>query len=411
MSDAGTPSPAQQPTRAAAAFLDRFGREPLGVWSAPGRVNLIGEHTDYNEGFALPFAIGQRTFVAAAPREDARLRVATDAFADAVEVDITDLTRLFPRRDDAVPGRPSVPEWAAYPLGVAWALLEQVHAGAASENRALGGYDLLFTSDVPLGAGLSSSAALESATAVALNELWGLGLDRRTLARAGQRAENEAVGAPTGIMDQTATLLGEADHGVLIDCRDLTTDLVPLHFGDEHLELLVIDTRVRHAHATGGYGERRASCEKGAAVLGHPSLRTVTVADLPSAERTLDDVTFRRVRHIVTENARVQETVTQLEAAGPRSIGPLLTASHASLRDDFEVSVPELDLAVDAALTAGALGARMTGGGFGGAAIALIDISLAEQVADAVLAAFAREGYTTPHVFAVIPGAGATREA
>lgn len=415
MSDAGSPSPAHQPTRAAATFLDRFGREPLGVWSAPGRVNLIGEHTDYNEGFALPFAIGQRTFVAAAPREDARLRVATDAFADAVEVDIADLTRLFPRHDDtAAAGQPSVPEWAAYPLGVAWALLEQVSAGAAStagsENPAFGGYDLLFTSDVPLGAGLSSSAALESATAVALNELWELGFDRRTLARAGQRAENEAVGAPTGIMDQTATLLGEADHGVLIDCRDLSTDLVPLHFGDEHLELLVIDTRVRHAHATGGYGERRASCEKGAAALGHPNLRTVTVDDLPGAERTLDDVTFRRVRHVVTENARVQETVAQLAAAGPRSIGPLLTASHASLRDDFEVSVPELDLAVDAALAAGALGARMTGGGFGGAAIALIDVSLAEQVTNAVLAAFADEGYATPHVFAVIPGAGAARE-
>ncbi|MHA3724851.1 galactokinase [Leucobacter sp. HY1910] len=438
MSDAHAISSPLEPAgpRAAAEFLARFGREPAGVWSAPGRVNLIGEHTDYNEGFALPFAIGQRTFVAAAPRADARLRVATDAFADAVEVGIADLTRLFPRREDAgAADLPPVPEWAAYPLGVAWALLEQAggnnggsNGGAsnttdtgshpdtgrntetATDTGPLTGYDLLFTSDVPLGAGLSSSAALESATAVAFNELWGLGFDRRTLARAGQRAENEAVGAPTGIMDQTATLLGEVDHGVLIDCRDLTTDLVPLHFGDEHLELLVIDTRVRHAHATGGYGERRASCEKGAATLGHPSLRTVTIADLPGAEHTLDDVTFRRVRHIVTENSRVQETVAQLAATGPRSIGPLLTASHVSLRDDFEVSVPELDLAVEAAIAAGALGARMTGGGFGGAAIALIDVSLAEQVTAAVLAAFAREGLTTPHVFAVIPGAGAARE-
>ncbi|MHA3684818.1 galactokinase [Leucobacter sp. HY1908] len=417
MNDAHAISSPLEPAgpRAAAEFLARFGREPAGVWSAPGRVNLIGEHTDYNEGFALPFAIGQRTFVAAAPRADARLRVATDAFADAVEVGIADLTRLFPRREDAgAADLPPVPEWAAYPLGVAWALLEQAGGNNGGSNGgdagAVTGYDLLFTSDVPLGAGLSSSAALESATAVALNELWRLGFDRRTLARAGQRAENEAVGAPTGIMDQTATLLGEVDHGVLIDCRDLTTDLVPLHFGDEHLELLVIDTRVRHAHATGGYGERRASCEKGAATLGHPSLRTVTIADLPGAEHTLDDVTFRRVRHIVTENSRVQETVAQLAATGPRSIGPLLTASHVSLRDDFEVSVPELDLAVEAAIAAGALGARMTGGGFGGAAIALIDVSLAEQVTAAVLAAFAREGLTTPHVFAVIPGAGAARE-
>lgn len=395
-------------------FGRRFGNTPTGIWSAPGRVNLIGEHTDYNAGFALPFAIGQRTRVAAAPRSDARLRVASEAFPDPVEVSLTELASLFPRSTTAPGGsasgtftaaRLAVPEWAEYPLGVAWVLLD--YAAAHSPRS---GFDLLFTSDVPLGAGLSSSAALESATAIALNELWGLGLDRRTLARVGQRAENEAVGAPTGIMDQTASLLGEVDHGVLIDCQDLTTSLVPLHFTDEHLELLVIDTRVRHSHATGGYGERRASCEYGAATLGVEHLRSVSVAQLPDAAARMDDVTFRRVRHIVTENARALETVATLEREGPRAIGPLLTASHASLRDDFEVSVPELDLAVSVAVDAGALGARMTGGGFGGAAIALIDVAQADTVATAVHAAFVHAGYTAPNVFAVVPGAGAVRE-
>lgn len=397
--------------RVETGFVERYDRAPTGVWSAPGRVNLIGEHTDYNDGFALPFAIGHCTFVAAAPRPDGRIRVATDAFSDAVEVSLEDLAQLFPANTNA--GAQTVPEWAAYPLGVAWALLDLTEAESGSDTGTgteRTGYDLLFTSDVPLGAGLSSSAALESATAVALNELWGLGLDRRALARAGQRAENEAVGAPTGIMDQTATLLGEADHGVLIDCRDLSTSLVPLSFGDEQLELLVFDTRVRHAHATGGYGERRASCELGAALMGVPSLRELTPADLPEAQRRLDDVTFRRVRHVVTENARVQRTAATLESAGPRAIGELLTASHASLRDDFEVSVPELDLVVEAALSGGALGARMTGGGFGGSAIALVDTANAAAVEAVVREAFTASGLATPSVFAVTPADGARRE-
>ncbi|MBP1326283.1 galactokinase [Leucobacter exalbidus] len=405
MTPAAAARPATPATKQIAAeFLARFGRAAAGVWSAPGRVNLIGEHTDYNAGFALPFAIGQRTYVAAAPRTDGRMSVASDAFDDAVEVSVDELATLFPQATG--PGEAAqVPEWAAYPLGVAWALMALAPAGTAFT-----GYDLLFTSEVPLGAGLSSSAALESATAVALDELWGLSLDRRTLARAGQRAENEAVGAPTGIMDQTATLLGAADHGVLIDCRDLSTTLVPLNFANEDLQLLVIDTRVRHAHASGGYGERRASCELGAATLALASLRELTVDGLAAAETALDDTTYRRVRHVVTENHRVEETVRVLGEQGPRAIGALMTASHVSLRDDFEVSVPELDLAVDAAVAAGALGARMTGGGFGGAAIALVDAAQAETVAQAVRAAFSAAGFAEPNLFAVVPADGALRE-
>lgn len=393
--------------RVETGFVERYGRAAFNIWSAPGRVNLIGEHTDYNDGFALPFAIGHRTYLAAAPRTDGRIRVATDAFNGAIEVPLPKLTALFPLQPGPASGAngPAVPEWAAYPLGVAWALLDMFDPGLQRT-----GYDLFFASDIPLGAGLSSSAALESATAVALNELWDLGVDRRTLARVGQRAENEAVGAPTGIMDQTATLLGEADHGVLIDCRTLDTTLAPLHFAHEQLELLVFDTRVRHAHATGGYGERRAACERGAELLGVQALRDLTPADLPEAERLLDDVTLRRVRHVVTENARVLRTVATLESAGPRGIGELLTASHVSLRDDFEVSVPELDLAVEAALTGGALGARMTGGGFGGSAIALVDTGSAPTVVRAVRTAFTAAGFAEPAVFAVTPAAGARRE-
>ena len=410
----GTPPAESAHAGIAAACEARFGRAPVGVWSAPGRVNLIGEHTDYNDGFALPFAIGQRTYAALAPRDDGVLRVASTAFdgdggphegagRDAVEARIDELADLFPDRDAS-----RVPEWAAYPLGVAWALAEIASTGAAP-GASLGGYDLLFASEVPLGAGLSSSAALECATATALDELWGIGADRRALARVGRRAENEAVGAPTGIMDQIASLLGEPDHAVLIDSRDLSTELVPLHFAEANLELLVIDTRVRHAHASGGYRDRRASCERGAHALGLPSLRELDLSGLERAAALLDGETFRRVRHIVTENDRVLRTIATLEREGARAIGPLLTASHESLRDDFEISVPELDLAVDASIAAGALGARMTGGGFGGAAIALIDVADAERVQQHVLRAFDEAGWLRPDVFAVAPRAGAGR--
>ncbi|MFC9984906.1 galactokinase [Microbacterium keratanolyticum] len=379
------------------------GTSPAGIWSAPGRVNLIGEHTDYNEGFVLPFAIPQRTYAAAGPRADRRIRVTSTFTAEAVEVAIDDLDRLFPTASGAVP---AVTEWAAYPLGVAWALLAH-----ATDAGALPGLDIALSSGVPVGAGLSSSAAIEGATASAINGLWSLGLDAVTLAQVGRRAENEAVGAPTGIMDQMASMLGQPDAALFLDCRSLVSRPVPLGFTDSGLELLVIDTRVMHAHSTGGYRERRESCERGAAILGVPALRDVQVDDLDRAAGLMDDVTFRRVRHIVTENQRVLDTVDALAARGPRAIGELLTASHASMRDDFEISAPELDVAVDAALSAGALGARMTGGGFGGSAIALIDHDRSEQVAESVRAAFAASGFDAPHLFTVAPSAGPRRDA
>ena len=377
---------------ARAGFEAVFGRAADGLWSAPGRVNLIGEHTDYNEGFVLPFAIDRRTVVALGVRDDRRVRVAS-TFAD--ELAEIDLDALAP---DALGG------WSAYPLGVAWAFSE-----FGADLGAVPGVDLFIDSDVPVGAGLSSSAAIESAVALALNDVWRLGLDRRTLARVGQRAENVAVGAPTGIMDQSASLLGQADHAVFLDCRTLESELVPLGLEEAGLAILVIDTGVKHSHATGGYGERRAACERGAAALGLSSLRDATVDDLPRAQQLLDDVTFRRIRHVITENQRVLDTVAVLKAQGASAIGELLDASHRSMRDDFEISVPELDLAVESAVAAGALGARMTGGGFGGAAIALVRLGDLSRVQVAVDNAFGEHAFGQPDTFVVTASDGAAR--
>ena len=374
-------------------FRRIFGYDADGAWSAPGRANLIGEHTDYNDGFVLPFAIDRRTTVALASRDDRIVRIAS-AFADeGVELSLDDL------KPEAVAG------WSAYPLGVAWALGE-----FGADLSTVTGVDLYIESTVPVGAGLSSSAAIESAVAVALNDTWNLGFDRRTLARVGQLAENKAVGAPTGIMDQSASLLGEEDHAVFLDCRSLESETVALGLVPAGLEILVIDTHVSHSHATGGYASRRASCEAGAVALGATSLRDVTVDDLPRAQEILDDETFRRVRHVVTENQRVLDTVVALRADGPLAIGALLDASHLSMRDDFEISVPELDLAVETAQATGAIGARMTGGGFGGAAIALVPSTLRESISDAVRAAFADRGFTAPTIFTVVAANGAQRD-
>ncbi|MCT9002440.1 galactokinase [Microbacterium memoriense] len=380
-------------------FQELTGTEPAGRWSSPGRVNLIGEHTDYNDGFVFPFAIDFRTVVALGLRTDGRIRVVSTFDPVPVEVALADLGALFPaRRDEIV-------EWARYPLGIAWALLD------GRDAETFTGVDIAIASDVPVGAGLSSSAAIEGATASALNDVWDLGLDRIALAQAGRRAENEAVGAPTGIMDQMASMRGQADAGIFLDCRSFDAQVIELGFAAAGLEVLVIDTRVSHAHSTGGYGERRASCEQGAAIMGVPALRDLSVGDLARAEELMDDVTFRRVRHVVTEDQRVLDAVQTLREQGPRAIGALLDASHVSMRDDFEISVPELDLAVDTARAAGAIGARMTGGGFGGSAIALVEHAQVDAVRAAVEAAFSDAGFTEPNVFTVHPSEGARRDA
>lgn len=384
---------------AAELFTELTGSAPAAAYSAPGRVNLIGEHTDYNEGFVFPFAINGRTSVAVGPRADRRIRVISTVDRVPVEVAIDDLASLFPSD-----GIPEIAEWAAYPLGVAWALLD-------GRNTDVTGLDMAFDSTVPVGAGLSSSAALEGATSTALNDQWSLNAPATELAIAGRRAENEAVGAPTGIMDQMSVMHAEADAALFLDCRTLEHTSVSLGFATAGLEILVIDTRTTHAHSTGGYRERRASCELGARLMGVSALRDLSVSDLDRARDVLDDVTFRRVRHIVTENERVLDTVGALRSTGPESIGSLLALSHASMRDDFEISTPELDLAVNAAIGAGALGARMTGGGFGGAAIALVRSGDSASIAAAVLAAFADAELTTPHTFTVTPSDGPRRDA
>jgi galactokinase len=376
-------------------FTQITGRDPDGLWSAPGRVNLIGEHTDYNEGFVLPFAIDRRTIVAAGARQDAVIRVASTFSDEVVEIPLAGLDAA---RGDA--------GWADYPLGVAWAL-----GRSGADLAAVPGVDLVIDSNVPVGAGLSSSAAIECAVALALDDLWRLGLARPALARVGQLAENEFVGAPTGIMDQSASLLGQADSAVFLDCRTLASEIVPLGFAAAGLTLLVMDTGVSHSHATGGYGERRASCEAGAAALGVASLRDLTVDDLARAKTELDDVTFRRVRHVITENQRVLDVVATLRSEGAAAIGALLDASHTSMRDDFEISVPELDLAVETAREHGALGSRMTGGGFGGAAIALAPLDAVSRIQVAVDGAFAEHGFAVPEVYPVRPSAGAARDA
>jgi galactokinase len=375
--------------RLAAAFAERTGREPEGVWAAPGRVNLIGEHTDYNDGFVLPMAIDRLVLAAAARRDGGRLRLWSLQEAEPADLDL-----------DAV-GPGQVDGWAAYPAGVAWAL--------GQEGVEFGGADLVVDGDVPAGSGLSSSAALECATATALADLHGAGLDRRALAGLARRAENEVVGVPSGVMDQMVAMLGRAGHALFLDTRSLEAEQVPVPLEASGLRLLVIDTRAGHRLVEGAYADRRAACEAAAAALGVPALRDATLDQVEAAAAVLGDPGLRRARHVVTENARVLAAVELLRAGRLDRLGPLLAASHASLRDDYEVSSPELDTAVAAAVDAGAVGARMTGAGFGGSAVALVPADRVEQVAARAHAAFAAAGFGPPEVAAVTPADGARR--
>ncbi|MER7415433.1 galactokinase [Micromonospora peucetia] len=377
--------------RAAAGFRSAYGGPPAGRWAAPGRANLIGEHTDYNDGFVLPFALPLRTVVAAAGQPGDTWTVCSERSGATVTFGVDEV---------AGPGR--VTGWGAYVAGVIWALREAGHA--------VPGARLAIASDVPLGAGLSSSAALEAAVLAALVDLGGLDLPAERRPRLAQRAENDYVGAPTGIMDQSAVIRCRAGHALFLDCRDESVDQVPFDLAAAGLAVLVVDSRAPHRHADGEYAARRASCERAAGLLGVAALRDVPADGLADALARLDeDETRRRVRHVVTENQRVLDTVALLRAGRVREIGPLLTASHASMRDDFEITVPEVDTAVEAALAAGALGARMTGGGFGGCVLALVGTERADAVAAAVTAAYAERGFPAPGHVTVLPGPGATR--
>jgi galactokinase len=375
--------------RLADAFRARTGRTPAGVWAAPGRVNLIGEHTDYNDGFVLPLAIDRSVLAAAAGRADGRL--ACWSLQEAATADLA-LAEIGPGRVDG---------WAAYPAGVAWSL--------AREGLAVTGADLVVDADLPAGAGLSSSAALECAVALALADLHGAELDRPALAAAARRAENEVVGMPCGVMDQMIAMLGLAGHAMLLDTRSLEREQLPLALEAAGLRLVVIDTRAHHRLVDGGYADRRVACEAAARALGVPALRDATPEQVEAAAGALGDPGLRRARHVVGENARVLELAALLRVGAFDRLGPLLAASHASLRDDFEVSSPELDAAVEAATAAGALGARMTGAGFGGSVLALVPAGLVEAVAERARATFAAAGFAAPEVLVVRASDGACR--
>ncbi|MEU1010264.1 galactokinase [Streptomyces sp. NPDC005890] len=376
-------------------FAELYGAEPEGVWAAPGRVNLIGEHTDYNDGFVMPFALPHQAIAAVSRRTDGVLRLhSADIEGGAARITELRLDALAPESDQ---------EWTAYPAGVVWALREAGHA--------ITGADIHLASTVPTGAGLSSSAALEVVVALALNDLYDLGLQRWKLARLCQRAENVYVGAPTGIMDQTASACCEPGHALFLDTRDLSQQQIPFDLAAEGLRLLVVDTQVKHAHSGGEYGKRRAGCEKGAALLGVDALRDIPYDGLDAALARLGDEeeVVRLVRHVVTEDERVERTVALLRAGDTRAIGPVLTEGHASLRDDFRISCPELDLVVDTALAHGALGARMTGGGFGGSAVVLTEATEVDTLTKTIEEAFAAAALKAPRVFEAVPAAGARR--
>ncbi|MFD8782898.1 galactokinase [Kitasatospora sp. NPDC059599] len=371
-------------------FAELYGRPAEGEWAAPGRVNLIGEHTDYNLGFVLPIALPQTVRARAARRDDGRLRLwSAQGRGPVTELRIADLA----------PG--AVPGWAGYPAGVVWALREAGHQ--------VGGADIRLDSDVPGGAGLSSSAALECVVATAYADLYGLGLTAPELALLAQRAENAFVGVPCGIMDQMASMCCRPGAALFLDSRDLTARQVPVDLAGAGLALLVLDTRVKHDLGDGAYAALRAGCERAAALLGLPALRSLQPSALADALAQLPAELRPLMRHVVTENARVEEAVAHLDAGDPAALGPVLTAGHASLRDDYRVSCPETDLAVEAALAAGAHGARMTGGGFGGSVIALVDAAEAGRVAAEVTAAFRTAGYAEPRTLTAVPAEGARR--
>ncbi|MFF1765615.1 galactokinase [Streptomyces sp. NPDC058249] len=372
-------------------FEELYGTAPEGVWAAPGRVNLIGEYTDFNEGFVMPLALPHTAVAAVSRRSDGVLRLhSADIEGPVVELDVD---ALEPLTDTS---------WAAYPAGVVWAL--------RSAGHPVGGADVHLASTVPTGAGLSSSAALEVVTALALDDLYELGLSCSELALIAQRAENDFVGVPCGVMDQTASACCAEGYALHLDCRDLSIRQVPFDLASHGLALLVVDTRVKHALGDGAYAERRAGCEEGARQLGVSHLRDVSYEDLGTALARLSDERVRRyVRHVVSDDHRVEEVIALLDAGDVRGIGPVLTDGHASLRDDLRISCPELDLVVSTANAAGALGARMTGGGFGGSAIVLVESGDVETVTKAVEESFAGAGFTAPRVFPAVPSAGAWR--
>ncbi len=368
-------------------FHSTFGYSPTLISGAPGRVNLIGEHIDYNGGDVLPFAISELARAAFGARTDSKIRLASFQFpGETIEADTHILTPLYGQM------------WSRYILGVFWAV---------GNARLPHGFDIYIDSSVPIGAGLSSSAAVEASVAYGLNEYFHWNMSMPDLARICQKAENDFVGMPCGIMDQSIALMATEGHALLLDTRTLDAQQIPFDLARHGLELLVIDTRVHHELVDGGYAERRDSCEKAAEILGIATLREISRAEFESRKSELDATTYLRAHHAVTEIERVQLAVDALAAGKFEKLGELLNQSHRSLRDEFTVSCLELNCAVETANAHGALGARMIGGGYGGSAIALIKRIDAERIKSEIEGAFAKCGFVAPHFFTALPSAGA----
>ncbi len=365
-------------------FEELFGQLPDVIAAAPGRVNLIGEHIDYSDGYVLPFAITERTYAAVRRRSDRLVRIASAQRGNMV---------ITVKLDDVRPGLKG--QWERYVLGVLWAL------------KIDHGVDVMIDGHVPLGAGLSSSAALECSVAIALDELFSLGFDLKALARLAQKAENGYVGVPCGIMDQSVALLAKPGSALLLDCRDLTSRDIDFDLASNALELLIIDTQAHHSLTDGAYAQRRASCDSVVTKLGVQSMRELTLNQLEESQDLITDNEFIRARHAVTEIARVLDAVQALESQDFVELGHLLNASHRSLRDDYEVSCSELNTAVDSAISAGALGARMIGAGFGGSAIALIKADQSQGIIREIKIAFGGKGFKPPRFFTSLPSQGA----
>ncbi len=383
-------SPESLSARAAQSFAQSFGRSPRWIVAAPGRVNLIGEHTDYNDGFVLPMAIERCTVIAAGPNEERRITLqSTNAKSEVV----IDLSKPIERGE---------PAWSNYVRGVV--------AGFQRQDATFGGFDALIDSTVPLGGGLSSSAALEVATATLLEAITGRALDPVEKALLCQRAEHEFAGVPCGIMDQFTSVLAKEDHLLLLDCRSRTTELVPMR--DPSVAVLIINTNVRHELANGEYARRRAQCEAAAKALCVPSLRDATLDGLQVARGSMEPVVARRARHVITEIKRTQEAAGAIRAGDWRATGELMYASHASLREDFEVSCPELDLVVELAQaigeSGGVFGCRMTGGGFGGCAVSLVRAEFISQITRQLAVAYQKKTGLEPTIFSSRPAGGAS---
>lgn len=380
-------------TFVAAQFAKTYGRQPHWIAAAPGRVNVIGEHTDYNDGFVFPMAIDRYTVIAAAPTNGKanRIQLRSTAESTAAEIDL---------------GRPFQPAkkgtWFNYPLGVI--------AGFVARGLKPGPFDALIHSTVPLGGGLSSSAALEVSTATLLESIAGQKLDPVDKALLAQKAEHEYAGMPCGIMDQFISVMGKKDHLLLLDCRSRKTELVPMT--DPSIELLITNTNVKHELTGGEYAKRRAQCEQAARALGVASLREADAAKLEQARSKLDNTVYRRARHVISEIERTLHAAEGVRASNWTTVGQLMYASHASLRDDYEVSCPELDAVVEIAqsigLKGGVYGCRMTGGGFGGCTVALVKSDNVAAISDQLSREYEQRTHIKPTLFVSRPAPGAT---